>query len=143
MAALTLIMVWITTVIWNLKPVYARYPIAFTWSPALLLAGFPWIASIPTLMALFFLVIESGILLILFLLWLSLRKRLEGSVWFLLTVGLGGLLWTGNILHLFETMPWLSHLIRSLLLPVACMMYKKLIESIPEFQKQQTYRPNG
>ncbi|MEX0593343.1 MAG: hypothetical protein WD115_01100 [Balneolaceae bacterium] len=134
MGTLTFLMIWITTVIWHLKPIYARYPRLFTMSPTLLLAGFPWIASIPSLMALYFMIIESAILLIIMLLWFSLQKRLNGSIWFVSTLIIGVLLWLGDQSQFFSSIPWSLHLISCLLLMGATMMYQNLIQSIHELQ---------
>lgn len=135
MGALSLMLVWITTVIWHLKPLYARYPFIFTFSPVLLLIGFPWISWVPSLMHLFFMVLEGGILLILILLWISIRKKLPSSVLFLSTWGTALVLWSGHLLPLEEGSRWITHIFASIVIVLGGLLYEQLVHTQQEFQK--------
>jgi hypothetical protein len=87
----TALLVSISMIIRHLKPGYARYPYAFSFSPAVILIFYPFMTEAGILKDLFNQILQGGALLIAFLMIISLFKKLKRAPAFAASVLLLGM----------------------------------------------------
>ncbi|MEX2584785.1 MAG: hypothetical protein WD315_00235 [Balneolaceae bacterium] len=74
--SITILLVVLANLIRELKPVYTRYPVYFTYSPFIILASYPFILNTNSLIVLMNQILQGGALLITLLLYLTLFQKL-------------------------------------------------------------------
>lgn len=75
--SITILLIVQANLIRELKPIYTRYPVYFTYSPLIIIGSYPFILNANSLIVLMHQVLQGGALLITMLLYLTLFQKLK------------------------------------------------------------------
>jgi hypothetical protein len=104
----------------EMKPVFSRFPVLFSYIPLLIVVAYPFITEAQILKDILNQILQGGTLFIVFLFYLTLIKKLDDHFLFLLALSLFtisyGLYWFGGDFTGNHSWPWQLPLITGMIL---------------------------